>query len=227
MTALMWSGMAGNITVVKTLLAVPAIDVNKKSINAQFIGGMTALIHFARCNLIELVELLLAVPAIDVNAKNDYNDSALFIAVRDRRLDMTELLLSHGAVVDTNDDLLAYFNLIANIDDDLQLLPLFSSSELIRFLSLLLAHQSRSSPQQYYETMIVPLVSFGQRYHHLQSQVADMMRELNWQTRKHFLSFLDINSKTSTLNEQQGVGLVTLVVADMLSKMNRIIVEYI
>jgi hypothetical protein len=57
-----------------------------------------------------------------------------------------------------------------------------------------------------------------------------MMREINWQTRKHFLGFLDINSQTSTStlaerDEQQGLG--TLVVADMMAQMNRVIVEYI
>ena len=182
---------------------------------------MTALMRFAMLleNRIEMIVVLLAVPGIDVNLKDNENRTALWVAFRKKHFNIVELLLSHGAVVDTSDDLLQYFNLVGRLS--------FTSSDLIGFLRLLLTHQSRSSPQQYYETMILPLVSFGQRYHHLQSQVADMMRELNWQTRKHFLSFLDINSKTSTLNEQQGVGLVTLVVADMLSKMNRIIVEYI
>ena len=177
---------------------------------------------FADSNHIKMIELLLATPFIDVNAKDDDNQSALFRAVRYRYFDLTKLLLSHGAVVDTSDDLLQYFNLVND--------PWFISSELIRFLSLLLAHQS--SPQQYYETMILPLVSAGQPHHHLQPQVADMMREINWQTRKHFLGFLDINSQTSTLtltlaerNEQQCLG--TLVVADMMAQMNRVIVEYI
>ena len=186
---------------------------------------MTALMRFAEANRVQMVKLLLAVPTIDVNAKNSYNRSALYFAVQsinvhEGYVEISELLLSHGAVVDNSHDLLQYFNNFHRLYG----YP-FTSTVIIPFLRLLLAHQS--SAHQYYETMILPLVSFGQRYHHLQSQVADMMRELNWQTRKHFLSFLDINSKTSTLNEQQGVGLVTLVVADMLSKMNRIIVEYI
>ena len=180
---------------------------------------------FADDNQIEAVEVLLAVPGIDVNTKNSAYGSALCRAVLWRHFDMAELLLSHGAVVDTSDDLLQYFNLPSRS---------ITSFDLIRFLSLLLAHQSRSSfsPQQYYETMILPLVSAGQPHHHLQPQVADMMREINWQTRKHFLGFLDINSQTSTStstlaerDEQQGLG--TLVVADMMAQMNRVIVEYI
>ena len=142
---------------------------------------------------------------------------------------MQEILISHGAVVDSSDDLLQYFNLIGTAYQ-------FTSALLIRFLSLLLAHKSRSTPQQYYEVMILPLVSAGQPHHHLQPQVAVMMREINWQTRKHFLGFLNINSQTSistltsTLalaerDEQQGLG--TLVVADMMAQMNRVIVEYI
>ena len=176
---------------------------------------------FAQYYCIEEIKLLLAVPGIDVNAKDERNLSALFLAVCFNLFDTVELLLSHGAVVDTSDDLLQYFDFMS-----------FRSSDLIHFLSLLLAHQSRSSSQQYYETMILPLVSAGQPHHHLQPQVADMMREINWQTRKHFLGFLNINSQTSTLtstlaerDEQQGLG--TLVVADMMAQMNRVIVEYI
>jgi ankyrin repeat protein len=168
--------------------------------------------HFAIFNRIKMIELLLAVPGIDVNAKDDFNESALFIAVQNRYFDIAELLLSHGAVVDTSDDLLQYFNKIGRW---------ITLSDLIQFLSLLLAHQS--SPQQYYETMILPLVSAGQRHHHLQPQVADMMREINWQTRKHFLGFLDINSSTIGEEQEQEESAV----ADMLSELSRSVVEYI
>jgi hypothetical protein len=172
---------------------------------------------FVAYHRIEIIELLLAVPGIDVNAKDNYNRSALFYAVQGRYFDIAELLLSHGAVVDTSDDLLKYFN---RIDDGW-----IPSSDLIRFLSQLLSHQSRSSfsPQQYYETMILPLVSAGQPHHHLQPQVADMMREINWQTRKYFLGFLDINSSTIGEEQQQEESAV----ADMLSELSRSMVEYI
>ena len=172
-------------------------------------------------NHIEVAELLLAVPDIDVNAKDDDNRSALFRAVEYENFNIAELLLSHGAVVDNSHDLLQYFNNFHRLYG----YP-FTSTVIIPFLRLLLAHQS--SAHQYYETMILPLVSFGQRYHHLQPQVADMMREINWQTRKHFLGFLNSQTSTSTLaerDEQQGLGIS--VVADMMVQMNRIIVEYI
>ena len=71
--------------------------------------------------------------------------------------------------------------------------------------------------------MILPLVSAGQPHHHLQPQVADMMREINWQTRKHFLGFLDINSSTIGEEQEQEESAV----AHMLSELSRSVVEYI
>ena len=174
---------------------------------------------FSIYNHIKMVEQLLYFPGIEVNAKNNFNESALFCAIQRRRFDTSELLLSHGAVVDTSGDLMHYFNLTT------QQWYQFTYSDLIRFLSLLIAHQSRSSfsPQQYYETMILPLVSASQPYHHLQPQVADMMRDINWQTRKHFLGFLDINSSAIGEEQEQEESAV----ADMLSELSRSVVEYI
>ena len=180
---------------------------------------------FSTHNHIKMVEQLIYFPGIEVNAKNNFNESALFCAIQRRRFDTSELLLSNGAVVDTSDDLLRYFNLIGQNDIDHDDDDLFTAKFLIHFLSLLLAHQSRFSfsPQQYYETMILPLVSAGQPHHHLQPQVADMMREINWQTRKHFLGFLDINSSTIGEEQEQEESAV----ADMLSELSRSVVEYI
>jgi ankyrin repeat protein len=92
--------------------------------------------RFARYNRIELIELLLAVPGIEVNAKDNDNWSALLFAVQCRYFNIAGLLLSHGAAVDSSDVFL-YFNRIGRWS--------FITTNLIRFLSLLLAHQSKTT----------------------------------------------------------------------------------
>lgn len=87
-TALTWAAYYGNLDVIRFLLSVPGIDVNRQDTN-----GWTPLMTACFKNQTAVVELLLNVPEIDVNAQDIFGNTALSITAETGVQSIANLLL--------------------------------------------------------------------------------------------------------------------------------------
>ena len=89
---LVWAAHHGNVGVVRILVAVDGIEVNKR----DSIGD-TALMKASRWGHVDVVRMLLAVDGIDVNkVDRRYGDTALIMASRWGHVDVARMLVNHA-----------------------------------------------------------------------------------------------------------------------------------
>ena len=95
--ALMHAATSHNTLAVKTILAMPGLDVNRRDDD-----GYTALMRAATYGHLEAVKILLEhIGIYFVNRGDDHGQNALIAAARNNRTDVLDLLL-HRDGVDTN-----------------------------------------------------------------------------------------------------------------------------
>ena len=96
-TVLMLAAEAGNVDIVKMLLAAGA------NVNAKDFDGDAVLVWAMGEGHVDVVEVLLAAGA-DVNAKNNDGDTVLMQAVGAGHIDVIKLLLAAGADINAKDE---------------------------------------------------------------------------------------------------------------------------
>ena len=93
-TALMWAVGKGHNSIVRLLLEQPAVKVNEKNI-----AGSTALHYAAQCNNPEGARMLLLHPGFNSpNLTNNFGNTALMLAVSERKKEVLLELVKHESV---------------------------------------------------------------------------------------------------------------------------------
>ena len=92
-TALMWAVGKGHNSIVRLLLEQPAVKVNEKRID-----GWTALHWAAKYNNPEGARMLLLHPGFNSPNSISFGETALMVAVRDRKKEVLLELVKHESV---------------------------------------------------------------------------------------------------------------------------------